>query len=195
MNEPSSNKNNVYRFFAFCALIAAGMVCIGFVATVSVGVYLVRAELDDAAATVTAVALVTATPSPTTQVLKDAPTNASPANATTAVNDTTQLFATPRPSVYHLDTPAQIDQRPLLEGAVESLPQLLTAVYPTRDYYADELRLTHAKPRPRTVTHPEYQVGVRETFLIDGEPIEAVLAYRNDKAYFWFEPSVSYDDR
>ncbi|MCB0036188.1 MAG: immune inhibitor A, partial [Anaerolineales bacterium] len=113
---------------------------------------------------------------------------------TTAVNETTRLFATPRPSVYHLDTPAQIDQRRPPEGALESLPQLLTAVYPTRDYYADELRLTHAKPRPRTVTHPEYQVGNQETFLIDGEPIEALLAYRNDKAYFWFEPAVTYDE-
>lgn len=194
MNDSPSNNNNFYRFFAFCALIAAGMVCIGFVVTVSVGVYLVSAELEDAAVSGTAVAVVTATPSPLPQVLKDAPTETPSPSATVFTNGTMQQFATPRPSLYNLTPPAQIDQRPLLEGGFESLQQLLTAVYPTRDYYQDELRLTHAKPRPRTVTHPAYVIGDQETFLVDGETIEARLAYRNDKAYFWFEPSVVYDD-
>ena len=100
----------------------------------------------------------------------------------------------PPPILYELQPPADIDQRPLPPGAAETLKRLMQAAYPTRDYHADEIRLTNSKPRPRTVESPRYVVGDVETFYTDEEEVEARLAAVNDRAYFWFAADVLYDE-
>lgn len=181
----------LYRLLAFGALLAACAVCVGFIATLGAGYFLIQATLEE----MTTPAVVTATPSAVAQVLKEMPTSM-PTAVVPSLQPPTPSPApaqTPIATVNNLQPPPIIDQRPLPPNAYSSLEALSTLYYPPRDYYQDQIRLGHEKPRPRTVTFPAYAVGDQESFRVEAEILTATLAYRTDKLYFWFAPQVAYD--
>jgi hypothetical protein len=93
----------------------------------------------------------------------------------------------------NINPPAEIDQRPSLPIAQDSLDRLLAAAYPHQDYYETAIRLGGEKLGPRTVAGERYQLNDRREFRVDEQTIQAILVAVTDHSYFWMEEGLAFD--
>ncbi|MFZ0547684.1 MAG: hypothetical protein WAM60_19715, partial [Candidatus Promineifilaceae bacterium] len=101
---------------------------------------------------------------------------------------------TPKPDgVFVLNPPSSIEQRPYQENSPLYLNSLISADYPSRDYYETAARLTNFDIGERTVTAGPYSLGAIQTFTTDDGRLEAQLMAVTEHAYFWVETSLNYN--
>lgn len=121
-------------------------------------------------------------------VLDPVPTK-TPVPADTAVS--TPIPATT--SALDIDVPPEINQQPIPARAYGDLLTLLTADYPTHDYFETAVRLGGEDLGERTVTGEAYAVGDTRQFYNDPDRITATLMGMTDHAYFWVEEGLEYE--
>ncbi len=122
-----------------------------------------------------------------------APTN-TPLPPDTAVPENTPE---PEPTVMislDIDVPAEIYQEPIAPRAFTDLQALLSADYPTHDYFETAVRLGNEDLGERTVPSSEqYEIGDTRRFFVDGTRQEATLMGLTEHAYFWVEEGLDYE--
>ena len=93
-----------------------------------------------------------------------------------------------------IDVPAKINQQPIPARAYADLQRLLSADYPTNDYFETAVRLGNQDLGERTLSNSQkYEVGDTQSFFIDGKREDATLMGMTENTYFWVEDGLDYD--
>lgn len=110
--------------------------------------------------------------------------------AGTVATETAVSEITPLPTPIFLDAPNTIEQSAITEPIRDNLRALLTADYPSNDYFETSNRLGNYNLSNRTVPAAKYAVGDVQSFFNGDGRIEAELIFITEHAYFWVETGV-----
>ena len=107
--------------------------------------------------------------------------------------ETAVIDIQPTTTPSNIGAPEQIDQTFISNQAFVNLDALLTANYPSYDYFEAGNRLGNYNLESRTVPGPKYALGDVEIFYNGEERIEAELLEISEHAYFWVETGITID--
>lgn len=198
--EPKPRKNRTLLLIGGCLTLFLCSICMGL-GGIGAGYYIWRSgestetavtqsTSDAQSARQTAVAIAAATKESFPTATTPASATPTPAATDTAVPEATNT-ATAVP--LSIQPPDAIQQAPIPPAAAQSLLTLLTANYPSHDYYETATRLGKETLGDRTLNAIPYALGDSRSFYNDTDRITATLMGITDHTYFWVEDGQDYD--
>ena len=107
--------------------------------------------------------------------------------------DTAVAPPEPTATIISIGAPKTIDQTFIPPSTYDDLTTLLTADYPSNDYFETANRLGNFNITERTVPASKYAIGDVQEFYNGEDLIDAELVEITEHAYFWLETSLDID--